>query len=122
MNRTLVLLLCLALPVAPAAQSKPAVPKPDATFGFEPGADYKLATYDQSIEYFKKLDAASRYVTLVEAGRTTQGRIMYFALVSSPDNLAHIERYRQIAQRLAHPSGVSEADARRLAAAGKGKK
>jgi len=118
-NRTLVLLLCLALPVAPAAQSKPAVPKPDATFGFEPGADYKLATYDQSIEYFKKLDAASRYVTLVEAGRTTQGRIMYFALVSSPDNLAHIERYRQIAQRLAHPSGVSEADARRLAAAGK---
>ncbi len=119
MNRTLVLLLCLALPVAPAAQSKSTVPKPEATFGFEPGADYKLATYDQSIEYFKRLDAASRYVTLVEAGRTTQGRPMYFALISSPDNLAHIERYREVAQRLAHPSGLSEADARRLAAEGK---
>ena len=113
------LLLCLVLPVVPAAQSRSAVPAPEATFGFEPGADYKLATYDQSIEYFRKLDAASNYVTLVEAGRTTRGRPMYFALISSPDNLAHVERYRRIAQRLAHPGDVTEAEARRLASEGK---
>ena len=95
------------------------LPTPEASFGFQPGADYKLATYDQSIEYFKKLDAASKYLTLVEAGRTTQGRPMYFALISSPDNLAHIDRYREIALRLAHPAGLSEPDARRLAHEGK---
>ena len=113
------LLGSLILPALPAAQSKTAVPDPKSTFGFEPGADYKLATYEQSIEYFKKLDAASKYLTLVEAGRTSQGRPMYFALISSPDNLAHIERYREIAQRLAHPAGLSEQEARRLAIEGK---
>jgi len=113
------LLWLLLLPALPAGQSRPAVPGPKSTFGFEPGADYKLATYDQSIEYFRRLDAASKYVTLVEAGRTTAGRPMYFALISSPENLAHIERYRRIAQRLAHPSGLSEAEARRLASEGK---
>ena len=113
------LLLSLVLPAAPPLEPNRIVPKPADTFGFEPGADYKLASYEQSIEYFKKLDAATRYVTLVEAGRTTQGRPMYFALISSPENLARIERYREIAQRLAHPGGLSEAEARRLAAEGK---
>jgi hypothetical protein len=44
---------------------------------------------------------------------------LYFALISSPDNLSHIDRYREIARRLAHPDGVSEGEARQLAAEGK---
>ena len=95
------------------------VPTPESVFGFRPGADYKLATYDQAIEYFKKLAAASKYVKLVEAGKTSQGRTMYFALVSSPDNLARIDRYREIARRLAHPQGLTDAEARKLAREGK---
>ena len=95
------------------------VPTPESVFGFRPGADYKLATYDQAIEYFKKLAAASKYVKLVEAGKTSQGRTMYFALVSSPENLARIDRYREIARRLAHPQGLTDAEARKLAREGK---
>ena len=95
------------------------VPTPESVFGFRPGADYKLATYDQAIDYFKKLAAASKHVKLVEAGTTSQGRPMYFALVSSPDNLAKIDRYREIARRLAHPQGLTDADARKLAREGK---
>src|SRR4029079_13025583 len=66
----------------PRGQSHPDLPAPQSVLTFEPRADYKLATYDQSIEYFKKLDGASKYLTLVEAGRTSQGRPMYFALIS----------------------------------------
>jgi hypothetical protein len=95
------------------------VPTPESVFGFRPGADYKLATYDQAIDYFKKLAAVSKHVKLVEAGTTSQGRPMYFALVSSPDNLAKIDRYREIARRLAHPQGLTDADARKLAREGK---
>jgi len=113
-----VLVGALVIGARPAAQSS-RVPTPAASFGFQPGADYKLATYDQSIDYFKKLDAASKYLRLVEAGRTSQGRPMYFALISSPENLAHIDRYREIALRLAHPAGLTETEARRLAAEGK---
>jgi len=114
----IVVLAACIVAAHPSAESQ-RLPTPEASFGFQPGADYKLATYDQSIEYFRKLDAASKYLTLIEAGRTSQGRPMYFALISTPANLAHIDRYREIALRLAHPSGLSEAEARRLAAEGK---
>jgi hypothetical protein len=111
--RALIFLL-LTAPLAAAG-----LPTPEAVFGFRPGADYKLATYDQSVDYFKKLVATTRHMRIVEAGKTTQGRPMYFALVSSPDNLARIDRYREIARRLAHPQGLSETEARRLAREGK---
>jgi zinc carboxypeptidase len=114
----LVCLITLLVTALPHGQSGK-LPAPDASFGFPPGADFKLATYDQSIDYFRKLDAASKYVTLVEAGRTSQGRPMYFALISSPENLARIDRYREIAQRLAHPASLGETEARRLAAEGR---
>ena len=111
--------ITLLLSATPQAQSRSSVPTPDSVFGFAPGADYKLATYEQSIEYFKKLAASSRYIKLFEAGKTTQGRTMYFALISSPDNLAKIDRYREIWQRLAHPQGLTDAEAQKLAAEGK---
>ena len=118
MKKRRLLLLWLAMPVMVLGQG-PSLPPPESVFGFKPGADYKLATYDQSIEYFKKLAASTKHMTLVEAGRTSQGRLMYFALISTPRNLANIDRYREIAQRLAHPDGLSETDARQLAREGK---
>ncbi len=95
------------------------VPTPESVFGFKPGADYKLATYDQSIAYLRKLADSSKYVKLLEAGKTTQGRTMYFVLVSDPKNLSKVDRYREIAQRLAHPQGLTDDEARRLAREGK---
>ena len=114
-------ILAVALPQARAQQSAPpaGLPTPDSVFGFAPGADYKLATYDQSIAYFKALAAASPYIKLFEAGKTTQGRTIYFSLISTPANLANIDRYRVIWQRLAHPQGLTDDEAQRLAAEGK---
>src|SRR2546423_15512395 len=108
----LAIVMTLVLGAAPRAQNRAAapVPAPDSVFGFAPGADYKLATYDQSVDYFRKLAGASKNVKLVEVGKTTQGRTMLFALISSPANLAKIDRYREIARRLAHPQRLSDAD------------
>ena len=111
--------LCLFVLLAPLTLAAATVPAPESVFGFRPGADYKLATYDQSVEYFKRVAASSRYVKSLEAGRTTGGRPMYFALVSTPENLARIDRYREIARRLAHPNGLTDVEARRLAREGK---
>ncbi len=108
----------MALPVALPAQSA-GIPTPESVFGFAPGADKKLANYEQVVEYYRKVDAASDRVKLVEAGKSTQGRTFTFALVSSKANLDRIDRYREIARRLAHPEGLSEADARALAREGK---
>jgi len=101
-----------------AAQSSK-IPTPESVVGFAPGAESKLATYDQTVEYFKKLDAASDQMMMVEAGTSTQGRTYYFALISSKENLKKIDRYREIARRLARPEGLTEAQAVALAREGK---
>jgi len=95
------------------------VPAPESSFGFKPGADMRLATYDQTIAYFKKLAEASPAIRLLEAGRTTQGRVAYYALISEPKNLAEIDRIRETSRRLAHPSGLTDDEARALAREGK---
>ena len=108
----------VALPVMLPAQSA-AIPTPESVFGFQPGADYRLANYEQVVSYYQKVDAASDRVMLMEAGKSSQGRTYYFALVSSPDNLRQVDHYREIARRLAHPEGLTDAEARRLAHEGK---
>jgi zinc carboxypeptidase len=95
------------------------VPEPATVLGFVPGADYKLATYDQSVDYFKRVAASSKLVKLVQAGTSSQRRPMYYALVSSPENLAKLDRYRGISRQLAHPGHLTESAARQLAREGK---
>jgi len=112
------ILIGVALPLVLAAQSAQ-IPAPVSVLGFEPGADLKLANYEQIVAYFQRVDEASDRVMLVEAGRSSQNRPYYFALVSSPENLRQIDRYRTIARRLAHPEGLTDADARQLARDGK---
>ncbi|MGH7468296.1 MAG: M14 family zinc carboxypeptidase [Longimicrobiales bacterium] len=117
--------LCAAALLGPApmaaqhAASTSALPTPESVLGFRPGADFKLARYEQAIDYFKKLDAASDHVQLIEVGRTSENRPWYLALISTPQNLANLKKYQDIAQRLAHPAGLTDAEARRLAAEGK---
>ena len=96
-----------------------AVPSPESVLGFQPGADYKLANYEQVVEYFQRVAEATDRVRLVQAGRSAQGRPYYFALVSSAENLKKVDRYREIAQRLAHPSDLSADEARALVREGK---
>ncbi|MEJ2238666.1 MAG: M14 family metallopeptidase [Gemmatimonadales bacterium] len=95
------------------------IPPPESVLGFPVGADFKLATYDESLEYFRRLDAASDWLQLIEIGSTSEGRDWYVALISSPDNLANVDRYRDIAHRLAHPADLTDEEAARLASEGK---
>lgn len=95
------------------------VPTPESVLGFDVGADFHLASYDESLDYFQRLSGSSDRVELIEVGRTSEGRRWYVAVVSSADNLLNVERYKEISQRLAHPAGLTEPEARRLAVEGK---
>ncbi len=120
MLRSACRLLAFALASGVAAPAlTQTVPTPESALGFTPGADFHLASYDQALDYFQRLDAASDRVQLVEIGRTSEGLAWYVALVSSAENLANVERYREIAQRIAHPVGLSDDEARSLAREGK---
>ncbi|MCG8468464.1 MAG: hypothetical protein MJB57_09700, partial [Gemmatimonadetes bacterium] len=108
----------LVAPAAVRAQASP-VPTPESVLGHRVGADFELATYEESMRYFEALAAASDRVRLHEVGRSSFGRPVHIALISSPQNLANLDRHRSIAQQLAHPRDLSDGQARALAEEGR---
>jgi len=95
------------------------IPRPEQVIDFQPGDDFKLADYGELLEYFRTVAASSDRVRLQEIGTSTLGKPMIMAVVTSPDNFARLERYREISRRLAWARGVSEEEARALAREGK---
>ena len=107
-----------AFPVRAVAQAA-TIPTPESSLGFAVGADFKLATYDESLRYFGQLAAASNRIRLVNVGKTSSGHPWTLVLISSPENLTRIDRLKEIAQRLAHPAGLTDGQARALAREGR---
>ena len=100
------------------SQSLHAVTTPHQAFGANIGDDYFLATYRQLEQYWKTLDAESDRVRLVSIGRSEEGREQWMAIVSAPENLADLDRYRALSRRLAN-GDASEQEAAQLAREGK---
>ena len=97
----------------------PSLPLPADVFGFAPGTDRRLADFDQITTYFRRLDAASDRVRLFNIGRSAEGRDMFLAAISSEANLAALDRYRDIARRLADGRDLNDDTARSLAREGR---
>jgi hypothetical protein len=118
MPRLAVALLLLAAGLAPAQDAAPRVTPPKAHFGFDIGADYCLANYQQLAAYWRKLAGQSDRIKLVDIGQTEEGRPQLMAVVTSPANHRRLDRLRTISGTLARAE-VDEATARQLAADGK---
>lgn len=114
--RSLLLGLLAMLFVAPPLTAQ--VPTPEDVFGFVPGADYKLAGYDQLLDYYRRLDAASDRVHMVRIGESARGRPLVLLFLSSADNIAQLDRWRDTSARLAR-ARLADDEARRLAEDGK---
>jgi hypothetical protein len=115
----LLFLLALGLTAVQAQpDAGPGIPSPKEHFGFDIGDDYQLATYTQTEAYFKKL-ATSNRTKLVDIGLTEEGRHQYMIIVSSPENLKKLDRYKEISTKLARAEGISEEQARAMSAEGK---
>src|SRR5213592_1378873 len=87
---------------AATAQIK-SIPSPEDMLGFTPGDDRKLASWAKVVEYFQKLAAASDRVKFEEIGKSTMGAPFVYATISAPENLAHLDEYKDIQRRLADP-------------------
>jgi hypothetical protein len=94
-------------------------PSPESVLGHKPGDDFYLTTYDESLGYFQKLAQSTDRLKLVRVGKTTRGLDWYIALISSPQNLAKLDQYKETAKRLALVKGLTDQQARELARNGK---
>ncbi|HEX9128084.1 MAG TPA: M14 metallopeptidase family protein [Gemmatimonadaceae bacterium] len=125
LKATIALLLCLLVipaagaPQARTAQTKAGITSPRAQFGHDIGDDYFLANYSQMIDYWRKLDRESDRVKMVRIGTTAEGRPMWMAIVTSPENHRKLARYQEISRRLALAENLTDAQARALASEGK---
>lgn len=107
--------VALAIPLALESQ----IPTPASVWGFEPGADYKIADYAQITDYLRRLDAASDRVQMIEIGKSALGRSMFLLFISSEQNLRQLNRWRDISSRLALARDLDDTTARRLADEGR---
>ena len=96
---SLVLLMCASS--LAAAQSK--IPTPQEVLGFTPGEDRKLASWNQVVDYFDRLDRASDRVIFETLGQTSMNKPFVMATISSPGNLKRLEEFKQIQDQLADP-------------------
>jgi hypothetical protein len=115
----LFLVAAASLGTAPQKAPAKAVPSPAQVIGFAPGTDRKLADFGQITAYFKALAAASPRVKLFAIGKSTEGREMILAAISSEDNLRKLARYKDIARQLSDSRGLTDEQARTLAREGK---
>ncbi|MET1023056.1 MAG: M14 metallopeptidase family protein [Pseudoxanthomonas sp.] len=109
--------LALSLALAMSAGSVlAAVPSPKAVLGHDPGDDYYLANYEDSLKYFHALEASSDHIKMFKAGRTTQGRTMEYAVISAPENIANFDKIKATSRQLADSRGLTLEQAKALSA------
>jgi hypothetical protein len=113
---TTLLLLFVLLGTPSLAQR---VPLPEEIVGFEPGADFHLVSYQQAVQYFQALEQASPKIRLFEIGKTTMGKPMIYAVISSEENLAKLDRLKEISKTLSLAKGLTDEEAKALASEGK---
>ncbi|CAN5842109.1 hypothetical protein BH18ACI4_BH18ACI4_11140 [soil metagenome] len=100
------------------------IPTPGEVVGFQPGDDRKLASWNQVLMYFDKLDQASNRGKFEVLCKSTMGVPFVMATISAPENLARLEEYKKFQQLLADPRklgapGIREGKAAELIARGK---
>jgi hypothetical protein len=91
------------------------VPTPVSVLGHNPGDDFYLADYSDTIRYFHAAAAASDRIKMFTVGKTTRGQDIEIAVISSPQNLARLDEYKKIAGRLANATDLTDESARELA-------
>ncbi|MFO8175233.1 MAG: M14 family metallopeptidase, partial [Longimicrobiales bacterium] len=111
----------LLLGAAPVTTSPlPAqVTTPEAYLGFKPGADFHLMTYEEALGYFETLASETDRMVVLDMGETTAGRRMKYGVISAPENLRQLDRYKEINRRISLPHDLREEEARELAEEGK---
>lgn len=97
----------------------PAITSPKVQWGHAIGDDYFLVDYQQAWDYWHKLATESPRLKLTNIGKTSEGRTMMMAIITSPANHARLARYQDISRRLSLAEGLTDAQAHALAREGK---
>eukprot|EP01042_Synura_sphagnicola_P015656 gene15656-19825_t len=118
LTATLVTMLMTTTALSPTALAAP-VSTPQQVLGHVMGENRYVPNYSDTVKYWQVLAAQSDRIKLVDIGPTTEKRRQIMAIVSSPENLALLDTYKDISAHLGRAEGLSDDEAKTLAAKGK---
>ena len=107
---SLVTSFALASGFVPAGVFAQGIPTPESVLGYRVGADRKLADWSQIVGYFEKLAATTPAVSIQTLGKTTMGKPLIAAIISTPDNVRRREEIFAAQRELADPRILNAAD------------
>jgi len=106
--------------LTPAAQAQSQVTSPEKFFGFQLGSDRKIARWDKIVEYFQLLEKeGGGKLKVVNMGPSTMGNPFLLVILSSANNLARLERLRQVNTMISDPRGLAVEEIKKLVAEGR---
>jgi hypothetical protein len=98
---------------------KDGISSPEEFFGFQMGADKKLARWDKIVKYFQLLAKTSDKIKVVELGKSTEGNPFLLAIITSSENMRNLDKIQAMSWRIAHPKGLSKEEAEDIIGNGK---
>ncbi len=105
--------------LAQIASAQKKVTSPEEFFGFQLGSDKKIARWDEIIHYFEVLERESDKIKVIDMGPSTMGNPFLLVIISSDENLANLDRLRQVNATLSDPRRVAEEEIKKLIKEGK---
>ena len=95
------------------------ITSPEKYFGFQMGADRKIARWDKIVDYFQLLETESGRIKVVNMGPSTMGHPFLVVYISSAENLVKMDRLQKVNQMISDPRNLSEAEVEALIHEGK---
>ena len=96
------------------------VPSPDKVLGYAVGTPNKLTYTKDLYRYYRELAKASPRVRVLTAPeKSEEGREQMLVIISDEENLAKLDRYKEITAKLADPRKITDTEAHTLISEGK---
>lgn len=118
LNRFLSVAICCTILASNTAYAQH-VTTPDEHLGRSLGVDFQLADWGEVSSYYRKLSDESPTVTTLKVGQTTEGRDFLISIISSPENLANLDKIKQYSLILSDPRNKTEAQRKEAVENGK---
>ena len=96
--------LALFLTLAATLLAQSTVTPPEKFFGFQLGADRKMARWDKIVEYYNLIEKQSGgKMKVINMGPTMNGNPFLMVIITSPKNLANIDTIKKNNLTIVHP-------------------
>jgi hypothetical protein len=118
-RRILALFILLFVVFQSSVYPQNKITSPKEELGFNIGDDYYLANYTQLSTYWKKLAEESDRMTLERIGTTAEGRPLFMAIITSPENHRQLDHFKLIAKKIALAEDLNDLQANEFAEQGR---